>query len=139
MYGILEISTSALIAQRANMDIIAGNIANKDVTRDADGKPNPYRRLVPLFASGRKVGSKTAPGVRIDKIIADPSPFHLRFDPSHPDAIKEGPKTGFVRMPNVNNHVEMVNLLVAQRAYEANVTVIETTKAMASSTLQLLA
>lgn len=139
MYGIFDISTSALTAQRAHMDVIAGNLANKDVTRDAAGNPNPYRRRVPLFAAGRKVEGGLAPGVRIDRIVEDPSPFHLRFDPSHPDAIKDGPQAGYVRMPNVDYHTEMVNLLMAQRAYEANVTVIEATKSMARSTLRLIA
>lgn len=139
MYGTLDISTSALTAQRANMDVIAGNLANKDVTRDAAGNQNPYRRRVALFTPARIVDGDKAPGVRVDRIVEDPSPFHLRFDPSHPDAVKQGPQAGFVRMPNVDYHTEMVNLLLAQRAYEANVTVIEVTKSMAKSTLRLIA
>jgi len=135
----MGISTSALVAQRANMDVIAGNIANKDVTRDSAGRPNPYRRRVPLFAPGRMVDGQVAPGVHIAKIVEDPSPFHLQYEPSHPDAVQSGPLAGYLRLPNVDYHTEMVNLLVAQRAYEANVTVIETTKSVARSTLRLLA
>lgn len=138
MYGLFDISTSALTAQRANMDVIAGNLANKDATRDAAGNPNPYRRRVALFAAGRGEGG-AAPGVRIDRIVEDPSPFVLRHDPGHADAIKSGPQAGYVRMPNVDYHTEMVNLLLAQRAYEANVTVIEVTKAAMRSTMRLIA
>lgn len=139
MFGILDTSTSALVAQRANMDAIAGNIANKDATRDAAGRPNPYRRRVPLFAAGRLVDGKLAPGVRVQKVVEDPSPFHLVEDPSHPDAIQSGPLRGYVRMPNVEYHTEMVNLMMAMRAYEANVAVMDVTKNMMSTTLRLIA
>lgn len=136
MYGIFDISTSALVAQRTNIDIIAGNIANKDVTRGTDGSPSPFRRRVAMFSSGRTDGG---PGVHIDRIMEDPSPFRLRHDPDHPDALKDGPNKGYVQLPNVDEHTEMVNALVAVRAYEANITVMEAIKAMTSSTMRLLA
>ncbi len=139
MFGIFDTSTSALVAQRANMDIIAGNLANKDVTRDADGNPNPYRRRVPLFAAGRRTAEGIKPGVRVDRIVEDPAPFELRFDAGHPDAIQTGPQAGYVRKPNVDYHTEMVNLMLAQRAYEANVSVIQVSKSVAQSSLRLIA
>lgn len=139
MFDTLDISTSALTAQRANMDTIAGNVANMNVTRDEAGRPNPYRRRVPLFAAGRIEDGKVAAGVRVQRIVEDPSPFHLVEDPSHPDAIRSGPYEGYVRTPNVEMHTEMVNMMMALRAYEANVSVIETTKSMMTTSLRLLA
>ncbi len=136
MFGTFDISTSALVAQRTNIDVIAGNIANKDVTRDAAGNPNPYRRRVALFASGTANGRA---GTRVTEIIEDPTPLRMRWAPHHPDAIKEGEHAGYLREPNVNYHTEMVNAITAMRAYEANVTVLEAAKTMESTTLRLLA
>lgn len=140
MFGTLDISTSALVAHRTNLDVIAGNIAMKDVTRDETGAPNPYRRRVALFASGDPGRGRHAPGVHVAAVVEDQlAPLGLRWDPGHVDAVKEGPNKGYVRVSNVDYHTEMVNAIAAQRAYEANVTVIETFKSMARSTLQLIA
>ncbi len=139
MFGALDISTSALVAQRRQLDTISGNIANMHATRDANGRPNPYRRRVALFATGDPSRGRGAPGVHVARIVNDPSPFHLRFDPHHPDAVASGPQKGYVRLPNVDLSTEMVNALFAVRAYEANVTVMEITKSMAASDLRLLA
>ena len=139
MFGALDTATSALVAQRTNVDVIAGNIAMKDVTRDESGNPIPYRRRVALFASGDPLRGSAAPGVHVAKIAEDPTPFGLRWDPGHVDAIKEGREKGYVRVSNVDYHTEMVNAMVAARAYEANVTVAEVAKHMAATTLALLA
>lgn len=140
MYGALSVSTSALVAQRTNLDVIAGNIALKDaMTRDHNGNAVPYRRRVPLLAPGDPSGPGNKPGVHVAQIVEDPSPFGLRWAPGHPDAVREGPDTGYVRVSNVDYHTEMVNAMVAARAYEANVTVLETARAMASTTLRLIA
>lgn len=139
MYGAFDVSVSALMAQRTNLDVIAGNIAMKEVTRDEAGRPNPYRRRVALFAPGVGRNGDDGPGVRVTGIVEDPSPLPLRWDPAHVDAIKQGENQGYVRVSNVNYHTEMMNAMIAQRAYEANVTVIETSKAMARSTMRLLA
>ncbi|MCB9851326.1 MAG: flagellar basal body rod protein FlgC [Phycisphaerales bacterium] len=136
MFSTMDISTSALVAQRTNLDTIAGNIANMYATRDANGFANPYRRRVPLFASGDANGGA---GVRIAKIVESQEPFRLVLAPDHPDAIKSGPKAGYVRMPNVNYSTEMVNALMASRVYEANVTVMDISKTMASASLRMLA
>ena len=139
MYGVLDISTSALVAQRANLDVISGNLAMKDVTRDEHGNPVPYRRRVALFAAGDPSRGRGAPGVHVQAVVEDPQAFGLRWDPTHVDAIKEGKNKGYVRVSNVDVHTEMINAMAAQRAYEANVTVIEMTKSMAKSTLRLIA
>jgi len=138
MFGALDISTSALVAQRTNLDVIAGNMAMKDVTRDEAGNPAPYRRRVPLFEMGDGSRQKKA-GVHVAQIAEDPSPFGLRWDPTHVDAQKEGPEKGYLRVSNVDEHTEMVNAMTAARAYEANVTVMEMAKSMASTALRLIA
>ena len=139
MFGSLDISTSALVTQRVNLDTIAGNVAGMHTTRDANGNPTPYRRRVALVAPGNPAAGPGAPGVHVAAVVDDPSPFPLVHNPGHPDAIKTGPQAGYVRMPNVDHSTEMVNALQAARVYEANVTVIEATKALASSSLRLLA
>lgn len=139
MFSTLDISTSALVAHRANLDVIAGNIAMREATRDEHGNPVPYRRRVALFAAGNPAAGPQAPGVHVARIAEDPSPFGLRWDPENPDAIRDGDLKGYVRTSNVNYHTEMVNAMTAVRAYEANVTVMEMAKSMASTTLRLLA
>ncbi len=139
MFAALDISTSALIAQRTNLDVIAGNIAMKDVTRDEAGNPIPYRRRVALFAPGDPSGKGKAAGVHVTKIAEDPTPFGLRWDPGHIDAVQRGKEKGYVRISNVDYHTEMVNAMVAARAYEANVTVAEAAKKLITTTLTLIA
>jgi flagellar basal-body rod protein FlgC len=138
MFGILDTATSALVAQRTNLDVIAGNIAMRDVSRNASGQAIPYRRKVALFAASDTRRGQ-APGVRVRKIVEDPAPFGLRWDPGHVDAIREGENKGYVRVSNVDYHTEMVDAMVAARMYEANVTVAEMAKRMMSTTLALLA
>lgn len=139
MFGALDTSTSALVAQRTNLDVIAGNIAMREVTRDESGKANPYRRRVALFESGASVRNPKSSGVHVAKIAEDSAPGELRWDPGHPDAAKDGAQKGYVRMSNVDYHTEMVNAMVALRAYEANVTVAEMAKHVTASSLSLLA
>ncbi len=139
MYGALDVSTSALSAYRTQMDVIAGNIAMKDTVRFVDGEAMPFRRRVALISSGDPSRGGRASGVHVSKIAEDSSPFGLRWDPDHVHAIKDGKEKGYVRVSNVDYHTEMVNAMTAVRAYEANVTVIEMSKSMASSTLRLLA
>ncbi len=139
MYGALDISTSALVAQRTRMDVIAGNIANMHATRDRDGAPSPYRRRVALLSSGNPRAGTGAAGVHVHSVVQDPAPFRKVFDPSHPDAIKSGPDKGYVQFPNVNLTIEMIDAMEAARAYEANVTVMEITKTMAAGALRVIA
>lgn len=139
MYGALDLSTSALTAYRTQLDVVAGNIAMRDSYHMENGEATPYRRRVPLFSQGDPSRGRNAPGVHVAKIVEDSAPFGLRWDPDHMHAVKNGAEKGYVRTSNVDYHTEMVNAMMAARAYEANVTVIEMTKSMASSTLQLLA
>ncbi|MCO6437996.1 MAG: flagellar basal body rod protein FlgC [Phycisphaerae bacterium] len=138
MFGSLDVSTSALVAQRTHLDVIAGNISMKDTVRFESGEYVPYRRRVPLFAAGQ-AGDPTKPGVHVAAIVEDPAPFGLRWDPDSPLAVRSGPQKGYVRSTNVDEHTEMVNALMVTRAYEANVSVIEATKAMTTAALRLIA
>ncbi len=139
MSAALDISTSALVAQRTRLDVIAGNIANMYATRDAEGRPGPYQRREALLASGNPAGGPGAPGVHVQAIVKDPSPFRKAYEPGHPDAVQSGPDQGYVYYPNVDYATEMINAMQAARAYEANVTVMEITKSMAAASLRLLA
>ncbi len=137
MYGVLDISTSALTAQRTNMNTIAGNVANLWTTR---GEGNaPYRRRIPIFKTGNPNAGPGKPGVHVQKIIKSQDPFRKVYDPSHPDAVKSGKDSGYVLFPNIHLGTEMVNAMMAARAYEANVAVTEVTKTMASTLLRTLA
>jgi len=135
MFGSIDISTSALVAQRIRLTTIAQNVANASTTRagvDAAGNAVPYRRLQAMFTEARTRDGDPA-GVRVIGVFEDKSQFRKVYDPDHPDAID-----GYVRMPNVNLITEMVDSLEAVRAYEANVTVMNTTKTMLADTLRLL-
>ncbi len=133
MFGALDISTSGLIAQRIQLDTIAGNIANAQSTRRPDGRPGPFLRRVALLASGDGNGG---PGVHVQKVIEDTrSQPRLVRDPGHPDA----DANGIVQYPNIDMSTEMINAMVAARAYEANITAMEATKSILASTLRILA
>jgi flagellar basal-body rod protein FlgC len=131
------------------MDVTAENLANAQTTRGADGRP--YRRkevvlseidsggfgsqLAKAIGAGRAGGSQSRPGgVEVTGITQDGTPGKLVYDPGHPDADAEG----YVRMPNVDTVAEMVDLISASRAYEANVTAMNAAKQMFSKTLDLL-
>lgn len=132
----LQISASGLAAQRARLDVIAENLANVESTRGPGG--GPYQRRVAILAPeappfARLVGDLAAPrGVRVVGVATLPG-RRLVWNPAHPDA---GPD-GYVALPNVNPITEMVDLLQATRAYEANVTALQAAKAMALRALDL--
>ena len=145
MFGGLEISGSALTAQRLRMNVTAENIANAETTKGADG--NPYRRKEVTLQSVGQAGtfgsqlsramgtSGVAPGgVQATAITEDQTDGKLVYDPSHPDANEQG----YVQMPNVDTVTEMVDLIDAQRAYEANVTAMSASKQMFAKTLEIL-
>jgi flagellar basal-body rod protein FlgC len=136
MLGALDTSTSALVAQRIRMDTISGNIANADATKRADGRPGPYQRRLAIFETG---DGKGGPGVHVSEIREDDSPPRYVYEPDHPHAIQQGPRQGYVAYPNVDPTMEMVNGMLASRAYEANITAMEVTKSMMSATLGILA
>lgn len=133
MFDAMDIPASALQAQRARMDTIAQNMANMDVTRNENGEKIPFRRRLVMFASGRP-GQPDMPGVHVKSIELDQSPFRKLYEQGHPDADKDG----YVQYPNIDPAIEQVNMMEASRAYEANITMMETLKAMINSTLRLL-
>ncbi len=132
----LETSSSALVAQRIRMDVIAGNIANAFTTSTAEQDGEPYRRRVVSFREGDGSGHA---GVHVDEVATDPAPFRLVYAPGHKDAIRQGPEQGYVRMPNVNLTIEYVDALEASRAYEANVAVLGVTRTMLNHSIELFA
>lgn len=133
MFGALDISTSGLVAQRAQLDTIAGNVANAQTTRRLDGQPGPYMRRVALLSAGDGQGGA---GVRVTGVVEDRRTLPKAVkDPGHPDA----DKNGIVYYPNVDPATEMINAMVAARAYEANVTAMEATKSIIAGTLRILA
>lgn len=130
---IFQITGSGLFAQRVRLNIAATNIANSQVTRTLEG--GPYKaKVVILKAVPLSEKDPNLKVVKVEKIVDDPSPFKEVYDPGHPDADKRG----IVKYPNVDVITEMVELLSAGRAYEANLTVLSTTKSMALKTLDLL-
>jgi len=131
-FGVFNVSASALSAQRQRMNIIASNLANAHSTRTAEG--GPYRRQDLVFTTDPVVAGKSGlDGVKVDSLVRDDSPFTSVFDPGHPDADQDG----FVAMPNVNVIEEMVNMMMASRAYEASVTSFNLSKSMFLKTLEL--
>lgn len=134
MLNILDIGASGLKAQRLRLDTIAQNVANANTVGDTAGKNNPYRRKFVVMRPGQSETNPT-PGVHIKEIGVDTSPGRKVYEPGNKLADAEGN----VLYPNVDLSVEFVNALEASRAYEANVTMMDTTKAMFNSSLRLLA
>jgi flagellar basal-body rod protein FlgC len=133
MFDVLDTGASGLLAQRVRMDTIAANVANINTTRNAQGQPVPYRRKFATLMSGR-AGEPGRPGVHVDAIRSDPTAFQRRYEPGHPDADADG----YVSYPNVDLAIEYVNALEASRAYEANVSMMEVSKAMINASLRLI-
>ena len=134
MFGVLDISASALTAQRTRLNVIAANMANQNTTHDADGNYAPFRRRIAILATGDPT-TGSSQGVPVQEIQMDPAPFRKAYEPGNPDADSEG----YVNYPNIDPAMEMINALEASRAYEANITVAEATKGMLNAALQLLA
>ncbi|MCL4515976.1 MAG: flagellar basal body rod protein FlgC [Firmicutes bacterium] len=154
IFRAIETSASGLTAERLRLDIIANNIANANTTRTAEG--GPYRRQMPVFAAREKVPARNGfafppspfermlekargvaqeagEGVRVVGIIKDSTPPRRVYDPAHPDADAQG----YVSMPNLDIVTEMVDMISASRAYEANVTAINEAKQMAMKALEI--
>lgn len=133
IFQTMDVNASALGAQRLRLDVIASNIANANTTRTPEG--GPYRRRMPVFAEdlNQASGRLGINGVRVVTITEDQSPFRPVYDPSHPDANAEG----YVYYPNVNMVNEMVNLMEAGRAYEANVTAFNAAKEIYKAALSI--
>lgn len=137
----LNISGSGLTAQKLRMDVISQNIANAEVTRTENG--TPYRRRMVVLSSIKgensfrdaldKATTVKTSGVQVQSIIEDQSPLVPVYNPNHPDADEEG----YVMLPNVNTAQEMIDMLGASRAYEANVTAFNATKSMVLKALEI--
>ena len=130
--NVFSVSGSALAAQRQRMNVIASNMANAHSTRTADG--GPYRRQDVVFTTDpADAGRPGLDGVKVSSVVRDESPFRMVYEPAHPDANQDG----FVAMPNVNVIEEMVNMMMASRAYEASVSTFNISKAMFMKTMEL--
>ena len=136
----MDISASALTAERTRMNLISSNLANVNSTRTAEG--GPYRRKDAVFSAAPLPGSFGAAlgrafdarKVEVSWINEDQSPPRLQYEPTHPDA----DPAGYVAYPNVNVVEEMADMISASRSYEANVTATQAAKSMALKTLELL-
>ncbi|MCQ2596244.1 MAG: flagellar basal body rod protein FlgC [Treponema sp.] len=148
MFTSINIAATGMSAERLRSDVISDNIANASTTRTQDG--GAFKKsmvvLTPVSDANPQWRSPFTPsdldngpgkGVKVLEIKKDTSQGRLVYDPSHPDAIKSGPNQGYVEYPNVNIVEEMVNLISASRAYEANATVINGAKDMFSAALQI--
>ena len=131
----LNASASALNDERTRIEVAVSNLANAESTRGADGQP--YRRRDVVLAADhsfeKALGEAGAIGVKVAAIVEDNEPFQRRHDPSHPDADAEG----FVAMPNISTPEEMVNMLSASRAYQANLTAIGLIRELVQKALEL--
>lgn len=131
----IDITASALAAQKTRLDIVAQNIANAQTTRTAAG--GPYQRQVVSFETELVRSQGSASGalqsVRVARVSTDRSPGVQVYNPQHPDATADG----LVTMPNVNLSQEMVDLITASRTYEANLSVAKNARQMATRTLEI--
>jgi len=148
LFTSINIASSGMSAQRTRTDVISDNMANVSTTRTAEGGPfrrsrvvmrpkvqSPYWRS-PFLPEGMDNG--VGAGVRIAEIQKDyKTENKLVYDPTHPDAIKSGPREGYVEFPNVDIVSEMVDLIAASRAYEANASVVEGAKAMFQKAMEI--
>ena len=129
-----DIAVEGLRAQRARMTLVANNLANINTTRTPEGTAFRRQLVVLRGLQARKGGPEEALGVHVKSVVSDPSPFKRVYEPGHPDADKDG----YVSYPNIDVAVEMIDLIAAQRAYEANLAVIATDTRIRQQALDLL-
>ena len=148
MLRAFDVSASALVAQRARLDTIAGNVANAEATRNEAGEAAPFRRRWVRFTAdaaagagaagdsgaGGPLGPRAAPGVRFEVKLDESTPLRTVHAPGHPDAAPDGT----LKLPNVDLTTEFVNAVAAARSYEANVTAVELSKEVAEQSLRIL-
>jgi flagellar basal-body rod protein FlgC len=148
IFSSINIAATGLTAQRARLDVIADNMANANTTRTAEGGPFRRSRVImrprvesPYWRSPflpESMDNGIGRGVRVAEIQKDyATENHFRWDPTHPDAIKSGPRQGYVELPNVDVVTEMVDMISASRSYEANASIIEGSKAMFQRALDI--
>jgi len=141
LFGMLEVSGSALGAERWRAEVVAANMANAETTRTPQGgayrrqllvfRAQPMPRFPLLLARLRKTPDG---GVRVERVVGDASPMPIRYEPGHPDA----DRSGYVTYPNVNPVMEMADLLSAVRAYQLNAAAVQAAKSMIQQSLQIL-
>jgi flagellar basal-body rod protein FlgC len=141
LFGMLEVSGSALAAERWRAEVVSANMANAETTRTPQG--GAYRRQLVVFRARPTprfpallvaMHPRPAEGVQVDRVVADSSPLPRRFEPGHPDA----DAAGYVTYPNVNPVMEMTDLLSAVRAYQLNAAAVQAAKNMIQQSLQIL-
>jgi flagellar basal-body rod protein FlgC len=140
IFNSINIAATGLSADRMRLDVIADNMANVNTTRTTEGGPFRRSRVImrprvesPYWRSPflpQSMDNGIGRGVRVVEIQKDNSPNPLRYDPTHPDAIKSGPRKDYVELPNVDVVTEMVDMISASRSYEANAQIIEGSKSM---------
>lgn len=148
MFTSINIAATGMSAERLRSDVISNNIANASTTRTQEGGAFKKSSVIMRPVSDKSAQWRTpftpssldngpGKGVKVLEIVQDTSQGHLVYDPDHPDAIQSGPNKGYVEYPNVNIVNEMVDLISASRAYEANATVIDGAKDMFSAALDI--
>jgi flagellar basal-body rod protein FlgC len=148
IFSSINIAATGLSAERVRLDVIADNMANVNTTRTTEGGPYRRSRVImrprvesPYWRSPflpESMDNGIGRGVRVTEIQKDYATENpLRWDPNHPDAIKSGPREGYVELPNVDVVTEMVDLISASRSYEANASIIEGSKAMFQRALDI--
>ncbi len=136
MFSALDVSTSALVAQRIRLNAISSNLANMSTTRNERGEPEAYQPRFVVFQTDHDLTtSGGGKGVKVRSVEFDTSPPRMKFQPGHPDANPQG----YVAYPNIDLTTEFVDALEATRAYEANIGVIEVTNNLGQQTLRILA
>ena len=147
LFTSINIAATGMSVERLRTDVISDNIANASTTRTQDGGAFKRKRVVlePISSElswrtpfvPENMDGGAGEGVRVSEIVKDDTPGRLVYDPQHPDAIVSGPNAGYVEYPNVNIVNEMVDLISASRAYEANSSVIQGSKEMFSKALEI--
>jgi len=144
MFSMLEISGSAMSAERQRAEVVAANLANENTTRTTEG--GPYRRKEVVFANqgnslfryalqtAMSLPGPSVPAVRVARVVTDPAPPLMRYEPGHPDANAQG----FVAYPAINPIQEMVDLMGATRAYQLNASAVNASKQMFQQALTIL-
>lgn len=139
IFSAVDVAATGMSAQRLRMEIAAANMANAETTRTPEGGPYRKRSVVfeaeptrPGASSGRD--GEVPGGVRVERIVTDPTPPAVRYQPGHPDA----DAGGYVSYPNVNATEEMVDLIAAARSYEAGLSVVRVAKQLLQATLNLV-
>ncbi len=140
MFRALDISTSALVTQRTRLNAISGNLANMSSVRNENGELKPYQERFVVFQPDEDLQTRDgAMGVKVSSVQTETVEPNYRYQPGHPLAIKQGKWKGYVAYPKVDMVTEFVDSLVATRAYEANLGIMEVTKDLNQQSLRIIA